>query len=52
MNMADATRSDTDVEPIHRVEDILCGATTAKIVLGNQAYTLRLTRAGKLILTK
>jgi hemin uptake protein HemP len=28
------------------------GRDQAQIVLGNQVYTLRITRAGKLILTK
>lgn len=51
MNLA-PTSSARDSEPVHRAEDILSGATTARIVLGNQTYVLRLTRAGKLILTK
>lgn len=36
----------------HAAEDLLAGGTQARIALGDQTYTLRLTRAGKLILTK
>lgn len=32
--------------------DLLRGGDVVRIVLGDQVYTLRLTRAGKLILTK
>lgn len=38
--------------PEHRAEDLMAGGTMAWIRLGDQLYTLRLTRAGKLILTK
>ena len=38
--------------PVHRVEHLLLGRTEARILLGEQCYTLRLTRAGKLLLTK
>jgi len=38
--------------PRYRAEDLLDGADRAEIVLGDQVYTLRLTRTGKLILTK
>lgn len=38
--------------PAWDAADILRGADTAVIRLGDHAYTLRLTRAGKLILTK
>jgi hemin uptake protein HemP len=38
--------------PYHRAEDLLGGRGEARIVLGDQVYTLRITRAGKLILTK
>jgi hemin uptake protein HemP len=38
--------------PIHDAQ-ALCGAEgLAHILLGDQTYTLRITRAGKLILTK
>ncbi len=36
----------------HTAENLLAGGTQARIVLGDRTYTLRLTRAGKLILTK
>lgn len=39
-------------QPVHSAEDLLAGGGTARIVLGEQVYVLRLTRAGKLILTK
>lgn len=38
--------------PVHRAEDLTAGGTQARIVLGDQVYSLRITRAGKLILTK
>jgi hemin uptake protein HemP len=38
--------------PVHRAEDILEGGAEARILLADQVYVLRLTRAGKLILTK
>jgi len=38
--------------PQYRAEDLLGGRGEARIVLGDQVYTLRITRAGKLILTK
>jgi hemin uptake protein HemP len=36
----------------HDARMLTGGATTALIVLDGQVYTLRITRAGKLILTK
>ena len=39
-------------QPVFAAERILQGHRSAKIVLGDQVYLLRLTRAGKLILTK
>ena len=38
--------------PVHHAADLLAGEDTARIVLGERVYTLRLTRAGKLILTR
>ncbi|MDF0603340.1 hemin uptake protein HemP [Psychromarinibacter sp. C21-152] len=38
--------------PVHQAEALTGGGREAKIVLGDQVYTLRITRAGKLILTK
>ncbi|GGO56360.1 Hemin uptake protein hemP [Roseovarius pacificus] len=36
----------------HDARDLTKGGTTASIVLDGKIYTLRITRAGKLILTK
>jgi len=38
--------------PTYRAEDLCDGGIEARIVLGQQAYSLRITKAGKLILTK
>lgn len=38
--------------PVHEAERLLEGGTTALIRLGAKVYQLRLTRQGKLILTK
>lgn len=38
--------------PIHNAEDLTGADGRAHIALGGQIYTLRITRAGKLILTK
>lgn len=38
--------------PCHLVQDLMQGGHSAHIKLGEQLYTLRITRAGKLILTK
>ncbi len=38
--------------PTYAAQDLTKGAAQAQIVLGDQTYTLRITRAGKLILTK
>ncbi len=38
--------------PVHHAEDLTRGVGQAHIVLNGQVYTLRITRAGKLILTK
>lgn len=38
--------------PTHRAEDLTQAGNQAHIVLGDKLYTLRITRAGKLILTK
>lgn len=38
--------------PTHRAEELTDGGNLAQIQLGQQLYTLRITRAGKLILTK
>lgn len=38
--------------PVHDAEHLTKGGTTAQIVLQDQTYLLRITRSGKLILTK
>lgn len=38
--------------PTYHAEDLTRGGTQARIVLNGQIYSLRITRAGKLILTK
>jgi hemin uptake protein HemP len=49
--MTPARDDDTSV-PAHRAEELTAGGSEARITLGEQVYTLRITRAGKLILTK
>ncbi len=41
-----------DATPIHDAIELTDGGQTARIQLRDQIYTLRVTRAGKLILTK
>lgn len=38
--------------PLHVAEELTAGGQQALIQLGDQIYTLRITRQGKLILTK
>lgn len=38
--------------PAHDAYELTNGGNQARIVLDHQVYTLRITRAGKLILTK
>ncbi|MFK7939361.1 MAG: hemin uptake protein HemP [Roseovarius sp.] len=38
--------------PSYSATDLTQNGTQAQIILGDQIYTLRITRAGKLILTK
>jgi hemin uptake protein HemP len=49
---SDADGQTEEPIPIHRVEELMAGGQIAKILLSGQTYTLRITRAGKLILTK
>lgn len=42
----------TPVLPTYAALDLTEGGDLAQIILGDQTYTLRVTRAGKLILTK
>jgi hemin uptake protein HemP len=41
-----------DILPTYAARDLTEGGDLAQIVLDMQTYTLRITRAGKLILTK
>ena len=41
-----------DTLPIYEAKDLTQGGDLARIKLDDQLYTLRITRAGKLILTK
>ncbi|MCR9150701.1 MAG: hemin uptake protein HemP [Rhodobacteraceae bacterium] len=41
-----------DTVPVHDASRLTAGGNQARIVLAGQVYTLRITRAGKLILTK
>ena len=55
MNMQNPTASQSfavSMLPSHKAEDLTKGGNLAHIELGDQLYTLRITRAGKLILTK
>lgn len=42
----------SDGTPVHDAEVLTRGGSLARIVLAGQVYSLRITRAGKLILTK
>ncbi|WP_420863061.1 hemin uptake protein HemP [Algirhabdus cladophorae] len=42
----------TPTVPVYSARDLTEGGDLAQIMLGDQTYTLRITRAGKLILTK
>ncbi|MEM9100012.1 MAG: hemin uptake protein HemP [Pseudomonadota bacterium] len=47
------TPSDREVQvPTYLAQDLLQGGRVAAIMLDDQIYTLRLTRQGKLLLTK
>jgi hemin uptake protein HemP len=41
-----------DASPVHEARVLTEGGSVAKILLDGQVYTLRITRQGKLILTK
>ncbi|MGR3550281.1 hemin uptake protein HemP [Pseudooceanicola sp.] len=49
-NPGQLTRTDETVT--YDARDLVVNGTKAEIVLDGQTYTLRITRAGKLILTK
>ena len=45
-------RLQKDDQPVWKARDLTAGGQSATILLDGQAYRLRITRAGKLILTK
>ena len=47
-----ATPAFADTTPLHDAERLTKGGNLARIALNGQVYSLRITRAGKLILTK
>lgn len=47
-----ATPPSPEPLPNHAARDLTAGGSQARIELDGQVYTLRITRAGKLILTK
>ncbi len=49
VNMASQIQDST---PVHSAIELTEGGVQARIVLNGQVYSLRITRAGKLILTK
>ncbi len=50
MNMLNPAH--VDDSPCFDARVLTAGGTVARIILDSQAYTLRITKAGKLILTK
>ncbi|MEM8775314.1 MAG: hemin uptake protein HemP [Pseudomonadota bacterium] len=49
------TKQNPELTPeiaVHDARELTAGSSTAHIVLDGKVYTLRITRAGKLILTK
>jgi hemin uptake protein HemP len=46
------TRQQTTDLPTYAAQDLTEGGDLARIILDGQTYTLRITRANKLILTK
>jgi len=49
---ADALMATVPDVPVHSAKELTRGGTLAQIVLDGKVYALRITRAGKLILTK
>lgn len=47
--MADTTEPEP---PVHDVRNLTKGGNVARLVLGGEVYVLRITRLGRLILTK
>ena len=53
VNLAkESTIRPDDSLPVYEATDLTKGGDLARIMLKDQLYTLRITRAGKLILTK
>ena len=52
MNVQIDTWLTADATPLHEARVLTEGGSLARIVLDGQVYSLRITRAGKLILTK
>lgn len=52
MNQSGTPEIEMPTLPTHRAQDLTDGGSQALIVLNDQVYSLRITRAGKLILTK
>ena len=50
--LPDPRSRDIDDTAIYDARDLIPNGVKAEIVLDGQTYTLRITRAGKLILTK
>lgn len=46
------TARSTSSMPVYAATDLTLGGNQTQITLNDQVYTLRITRAGKLILTK
>lgn len=44
--------ANSDSYPTYSAEELTRGGNQARIILNGQVYSLRITRAGKLILTK
>lgn len=51
-NTADALMATAPDVPVHSAKALTRGGALAQIVLDGKVYALRITRAGKLILTK
>ncbi|MFP3382156.1 MULTISPECIES: hemin uptake protein HemP [Tritonibacter] len=47
-----AAAAQPETYPTYHAEDLTRGGVQARILLNGQIYSLRITRAGKLILTK
>jgi hemin uptake protein HemP len=52
LSLAAAPSPHVPPDPVHDARDLVGPTGVGQIILDGQAYTLRITRAGKLILTK